>query len=314
MRNPVPSLSVRYRHQWSATLSFSLMLLASACTDESRANVFATDPDAGEGGTDAGFVFEAGLPCDGDCAGEAGPEGGGGGKAECAVDGDCSDGNACTLDRCDKGQCRHDLLAHPSEAGCSAGQICDSAKGCIPGPVCATTEQCQALLGDDPCKANIACNASTATCEYSILDKDRDGYPPVSCGGGDCDDTNPDIYPGQDEVCDGQDNNCNGLIDEGGICETGCDFASCKTPDYPGFSKCCTMSGTCGYKEAAGYCQQVPSNEIDTCGLSACPASSYSEFRKCCTSDQRCGYKNGPFGFCYDAEEGGGGGSGGGFP
>src|SRR3989339_1613260 len=32
---------------------------------------------------------------------------------------------------------------------------------------------------------------------------------------GDCDDNNPDISPGTEEVCDGLDNNCDGGVDEG---------------------------------------------------------------------------------------------------
>ena len=33
---------------------------------------------------------------------------------------------------------------------------------------------------------------------------------------GDCDDNDPDIFPGKDEICDGKDNDCNGQIDEAG--------------------------------------------------------------------------------------------------
>lgn len=43
---------------------------------------------------------------------------------------------------------------------------------------------------------------------------DYDGDGKSICAG-DCDDRNPDIYPGNIEICDGQDNNCDGQVDEG---------------------------------------------------------------------------------------------------
>lgn len=42
-------------------------------------------------------------------------------------------------------------------------------------------------------------------------DNDGDGYPAAE----DCDDTNPDVYPGATETCDGVDQDCDGEIDEG---------------------------------------------------------------------------------------------------
>lgn len=58
-------------------------------------------------------------------------------------------------------------------------------------------------------------------------DADMDGYgdqayPVEAClqppghipQGGDCDDSNLDVHPGVEELCDGVDNDCNGLVDE----------------------------------------------------------------------------------------------------
>ncbi|MCO4746806.1 MAG: hypothetical protein KC912_18565 [Proteobacteria bacterium] len=45
----------------------------------------------------------------------------------------------------------------------------------------------------------------------AMRDDDNDGWTP---GQGDCDDGNADRYPGNPEVCDGIDNDCNGVIDD----------------------------------------------------------------------------------------------------
>ena len=54
-----------------------------------------------------------------------------------------------------------------------------------------------------------------STASGSLYDQDGDGY---SVCGTDCNDRNPDIRPGVDEVCNGLDDDCNGTADEGTSC------------------------------------------------------------------------------------------------
>ena len=59
----------------------------------------------------------------------------------------------------------------------------------------------------------------TSQTEYDALllraqDADQDGMAAVEYGGTDCDDTDAQVNPLATEVCDGVDNDCNGLIDD----------------------------------------------------------------------------------------------------
>ncbi len=55
-----------------------------------------------------------------------------------------------------------------------------------------------AMMGQDSCP--------------NTTDEDQDGWAVEE---GDCDDTNPEVYPGAEEVCNGIDDNCDGQVDEG---------------------------------------------------------------------------------------------------
>ncbi len=57
-------------------------------------------------------------------------------------------------------------------------------------------------------------------------DADGDGVISIDCGGTDCDDADPDEYPGAPEFPDWLDNNCSGTIDET------CDWSCSGTNDY----------------------------------------------------------------------------------
>jgi parallel beta-helix repeat protein len=100
------------------------------------------------------------------------------------------------------------------------------------------TETCNGV--DDNCDGNI--DEGVKTTFY--LDNDGDSYGDSSqsveacsapagyvAAGGDCNDNNAAINPGATEVCDGIDNDCDGLVDEGFANTDGDSLADCVDPD-----------------------------------------------------------------------------------
>jgi hypothetical protein len=73
---------------------------------------------------------------------------------------------------------------------------------------CVTPQDCADL---DPCTTDACVNG---VCVFGPRDDDGDGFIVDNCGGPDCNDLNPQVFPGGPEMCtDGADNNCNGLAD-----------------------------------------------------------------------------------------------------
>ncbi|MEM9189763.1 MAG: MopE-related protein [Myxococcota bacterium] len=164
-------------------LVVTLGLLVLGCEDSRR-----TTPRRGDAAVpDATIVPDGNVPDGGGCNGPA----------------DCNDGISCTVDTCVSGAC----MNRPDNGLCMPGQSC-GATGCMGGGACTGPADCADM---DPCTTNERCEAGA--CTFDPVDADMDGAGSAVCGGTDCDDSNAMVGPGQTEVCDGLDNDCDLMVD-----------------------------------------------------------------------------------------------------
>jgi hypothetical protein len=149
-----------------------------------------TEPAAQD---DAGLTPPQGKPP----AHEAGPDAG----TDGGTDASASDGGP-------------DVIVPSCRVHCPMGQCVDEASAC-PNPSAA---HCM-----------VVCNAQGADthCVLAAKDADGDGHADSACAdvaakGDDCDDANEHTFPGAAELCDGLDNDCDGLVDlEDGLVASG---------------------------------------------------------------------------------------------
>ena len=90
-----------------------------------------------------------------------------------------------------------------SDAACDDGLFCNGVERCLPGAAGADAAGC--VPGASPCLGGERCDEGGDACLESCAitpDADGDGVVALACGGLDCDDTRPDVFPGNVEVCD----------------------------------------------------------------------------------------------------------------
>ncbi len=85
---------------------------------------------------------------------------------------------------------------------CATDVDCDDGVYCNGIETCADDGAC--VAGSEPCDVG-RCDEATESCTGPCVDADGDGAADVACGGADCDDADPDRYPGNTEVCDAED-------------------------------------------------------------------------------------------------------------
>ena len=279
--------------------------------------------DGGGGECGDGFCDpnEDAESCPGDCANGGGGECGDGFcdpnedaescPGDCGVGGgECVDGNdaqfcagtyglqpeqydVCWLAFCDaNGECG------PLETGLFDGGDCvnpddPDATICLNGlcVVGAGGGEC----GDGFCDPDAEdIDSCPADCD---VDVDGDGVPASQ----DCDDNDANKFPGNTEVCDGVDNNCDGTVDEGGVCGGGavcgngivepgeeCDDNNLDSGD--GCSSVCVVEFCGDGIQQGGLGEECDDgNKLDGDGCSAaCQLTEYPFGRADCSGTGQC--------------------------
>jgi hypothetical protein len=90
-----------------------------------------------------------------------------------------------------------------SDSDCSDDLFCNGSERCNPGAKAADERGCMSAE-TGPCAKGTSCDESSDKCVTCTENSDVDGdnHKSIACGGDDCDDNDPNRYPGNSEVCD----------------------------------------------------------------------------------------------------------------
>lgn len=123
---------------------------------------------------------------------------------------------------------------------------------------CDNSSGCPLYASPVDCPENHACREGA--CLEVCVDRDGDGFLLDCTDQRDCDDSRSDVFPGNDELCDDVDNNCDTRIDENFVCDQDCvdecdrGESGC-TGDGRGFVNCAMASNGCTYWTGVILCE-----------------------------------------------------------
>lgn len=165
----------------------------------------------GSGNVASPFVSDAGVDAADADAQDAPPGSDAQVGRPCVDDAQCDDAIPCTFDRCSPETSR--CVNSPDDTlcldavYCDGQEVCDALLGCVEGEPITCSDK-------DTCTID-ACDEASLTCSHRPRDADGDGDPDRNCGGGDCNDTRPEISSLLPEICGNNlDDDCDGTIDE----------------------------------------------------------------------------------------------------
>lgn len=182
--------------------------------------VFFDTFDGGLLGCDSSCMFDrsgCSLVCDNDTLKEEGEE----------CDGYDLNGRSCE----DFGRFGGNLTCSPS----CAFDLSECGPSCVEDWECGPWSSCLSMSGNSTrecidlnnCGTSFSESLESKPCDPSVcVDNDSDSYCVCVGAGCDCDDSKPSVNPSGLELCDGKDNNCDGVVDVGCPCESN-DTRSC---------------------------------------------------------------------------------------
>ena len=158
-----------------------------------------------------------------------------------------------------------------ADVDCSDGLVCNGMERCHLRPFPAGADSCGCKASEPLiCAPGASCNEELNRCESCRTDNDGDGHRSLDCMGDDCDDNDPNRFPGRQEVCDVADH------------DEDCDPTTYGQRDADGDqffdAQCCNVNGA-GVRSCGPDCQD--SNAAIVPGAQICNKSDSSNVYIC---------------------------------